>query len=425
MSILYFGRIVVRGQVAERRSGRPTETGVDSMTEELDLYRAELRGWLSAHTPQDWRTRLQASSESEVVDFYRSWTRELQAAGHLVAHWPIEFGGRGLGFGGQVVAQQELSRADAPRPRPLAISLGHAAATLMEHGTPDQQKLIADILEGAIFCQGFSEPDAGSDLASLRTRAERREDGYVVNGQKTWSSFARYAQWCLLLARTDPGAPKHKGISFFLVDMNTPGITVRPIRQPTGSAEFCEVFFDDVVVPESMRVGAEGAGWQIAQTTLVTERAVQMLELTETMRRSVGQLVDESRRLKGPGGAFLATDTDFRRDVAAIGLDVEVLSALTERSLAAAAATGQLGPASSVLKVFFSELLQRFTRLATEARGMSEMADTGEPREVGFLSGRHFVDHLRSWTWTIAAGTNEIQRNIIAERVLGLPREAR
>jgi alkylation response protein AidB-like acyl-CoA dehydrogenase len=258
----------------------------------------------------------------------------------------------------------------------------------------------------------------------LRTRAERRGDGYVVNGQKTWSSFARYAQWCLLLARTDAAARKHQGITFFLVDMNTPGITVRPIRQATGSAEFCEIFLDDVFVPETMRVGDEGEGWGIAQTTLVTERAVQMLELTETLRRSLAELVETSRQLPGPGGGALADDTGFRRDLAEVGVDVEVLSALTERALAAAAATGQIGPASSVLKVFFSELLQRFTRLATEASGLSEMRDTGQPREVGFMSGHHFVDQLRSWTWTIAAGTNEIQRNIIAEKVLGLPREA-
>jgi len=394
------------------------------LSDELDSYRGELRKWLVAHTPRHWREKLQASSEEEVVDFYQRWTRQLHSGGLLVAHWPQEFGGRGLGFQGQVVTQQELSRADAPRPRPLAISLGHAAATLMEHGTPDQQKLIEEILDGAIFCQGFSEPEAGSDLASLRTRAERRGDGYVINGQKTWSSFGRYARWCLLLARTDLAAPKHRGISFFLVDMDSPGITVRPIRQPTGSSEFCEIFFDDVFVPESMRVGAEGEGWKIAQTTLVTERAVQMLELTETMRRSVSQLVEDSKHLPGPGGGPLADDAGFRGDLAGVGIQVEVLAALTERSLAAAAATGQLGPASSVLKVFFSELLQNFTRIATEASGMSEMGDTGEPREVGFLSGQHFVDHLRSWTWTIAAGTNEIQRNIIAERVLGLPREA-
>jgi len=391
----------------------------------LEAYRLEIGEWLAANAPGNWRETLQASSEAQVVDFYKAWTRKLHSAGHLVAHWPAEYGGRGLGFNGQVITQQEISRADAPRPRPLAISLGHAAATLMEHGSPEQQKLIPQILDGAIFCQGFSEPEAGSDLAALRTRAERRGDHYVVNGQKTWSSFGRYAEWCLLLARTDPEAPKHKGISFFLVDMKSPGLTVRPIRQATGSAEFCEIFFDDVAVPLDMLVGAEGEGWRIAQTTLVTERAVQMIELTESMRRSVSQLIGQAGRIPLAGGRSLAGEGSFRRDVAEIGIQVEVLAALTERTLSRVADTGDIGPASSLLKVFFSELLQRFTAIAAEAHGLSEQLDPGEPREVGFLSGQHFVDHLRSWTWTIAAGTNEIQRNIIAERVLGLPREER
>jgi alkylation response protein AidB-like acyl-CoA dehydrogenase len=391
----------------------------------LEAYRSEIRQWLAANTPVNWRETLQASSEQDVVEFYKDWTRRLQSAGHLVVHWPVEYGGRGLGFGGQVVTQQEISRADAPRPRPLSISLGHAAATLMEHGSDEQRKLIPQILDGAIFCQGFSEPEAGSDLASLRTRAERRGDHYVINGQKTWSSFGRYAQWCLLLARTDPAAPKHKGITFFLVDMKTPGLTVRPIRQATGSSEFAEIFFDDVEVPLDMRIGPEGEGWRIAQTTLTTERAVQMIELTESMRRSVSQLIEQARQVSGPSGRSLTDDEGFRRDMADIAIQVEVLSALTERTLSRVAATGQIGPASSLLKVFFSEMLQRFTAIATEVGGLDEQLDPGEPREVGFLSGQHFVDHLRSWTWTIAAGTNEIQRNIIAERVLGLPREGR
>jgi alkylation response protein AidB-like acyl-CoA dehydrogenase len=392
----------------------------------LSAYRSEIRQWLAANAPKNWREALQASSEADVVGFYKDWARKLHGAGHLVAHWPTEYGGRGLGFEGQVVAQQEISRADAPSPRSLAISLGHAAATLMEHGSAEQRKLIPQILDGAIFCQGFSEPEAGSDLASLRTSAERRGDHYVINGQKTWSSFGRYAEWCLLLARTDPDAPKHQGITFFLVDMKTPGLTVRPIRQATGSAEFAEIFFDDVAVPLDMRVGAEGEGWRIAQTTLTTERAVQMIELTEAMRRSVNQLVAEARRATQRGNVRpLSEDEGFRRDVAEVAIHVEVLAALTERTLSQVASTGQIGPASSVLKVFFSELLQRFTAIAAEVQGLAEQLDPGEPREVGFLSGQHFVDHLRSWTWTIAAGTNEIQRNIIAERVLGLPREGR
>jgi len=391
-----------------------------------ERYRPQISGWLAEHSQAGWRSRLQASSESEVVRFYQDWARQLQAAGHLVPHWPVSFGGRGLGFAGQAVAQQELSRADAPRPRPMAISLGHAAATLMEHGTEEQRKLIPRILDGEIFCQGFSEPEAGSDLASLRTRAVRRGDVYVVDGQKTWSSFARYARWCLLLARTDPAVSRHRGITFFIVDMLSPGITVRPIRQATGSWEFCEVFFDGVEVPVSMRVGGEGEGWRIAQTTLVTERAAQLIELTESLRRSLDRLVRDAACLPGRApGSSLLDESYFRAQVGALGTEVEVLSALTQRSLAAVTDTGDVGPTSSILKLFFSELLQRFTRVDAQVHGMDVVEDLGEPREVGYLSGRPFVDHLRSWTWTIAAGTSEIQRNVIAERVLGLPREVR
>jgi alkylation response protein AidB-like acyl-CoA dehydrogenase len=392
-------------------------------------YRHEIRAWLSEHTPAGWRDELQRSSERDVVEFYRSWARRLHAAGHLVPNWPVAFGGRGLGFGGQLVAQQEMSRVDAPRPRPLAISLGHAAATLMAHGSPAQRDLlIPDILDGAIFCQGFSEPDAGSDLAAVRTRAEEHSGQFVINGQKTWSSFARYASWCLLLARTDSSADRHDGLSLLVVDMSAPGITVRPIRQATGSSEFCEVFFDDVQAPTAMLVGERGQGWRLARTTLATERAAQMTELIEGLRRALTDLAQRAEQTPGRRHEeMLADDQAFRREWAELGIAIDVLAALTERSIMASRdAQGQygaLGATASVLKVSFSELLRRLTRLATEVGGTTALLATGEPREVGYLSGNAFVDYIRSWTWTIAAGTNEIQRNVIAERILGLPRE--
>ncbi|MDF3310066.1 acyl-CoA dehydrogenase family protein [Rhodococcus sp. T2V] len=389
-----------------------------------EQYRAEIRTWLTERSPQGWRETVQAKDEAGVVEYYRDWTRRLHGAGHLVPHWPIEFGGRGLGVAGQVVQQQELSFADAPRPRPMAISLGHAAATLMEHGDAEQKKLVAAILDGEIFCQGFSEPGAGSDLAALRCRAERDGDRYIVSGQKTWSSFARYASWCLLLARTDVDAPKHRGISFFLVDMRSPGITVRPIKQATGSAEFCEIFFDDVEVPASMRIGAEGEGWRIAQTTLTNERALQLIEITSALRSSYDRLV-ATTAAPAVGGTALLDDPALRQRFAEVGLTMEVLKALSEQSLTRVARFDDIGPLSSVLKISLSKALQDFTRLASETEGVAGLTDPGEPREVGYVSGRHFTDHVRSWTWTIAAGTNEIQRNIIAERVLGLPREPR
>jgi alkylation response protein AidB-like acyl-CoA dehydrogenase len=389
-----------------------------------ETYRSEIRSWLAEHSPAGWRETVQSLDEEGVVAYYRDWTRRLHAAGHLVPHWPIEFGGRGLGVAGQVVQQQELSAADAPRPRPMSISLGHAAATLMEHGNAEQQNLISGIVDGEIFCQGFSEPEAGSDLAALRTRAERRGDHYVVSGQKTWSSFARYASWCLLLARTDAEAPKHRGITFLLVDMRSRGISVRPIKQATGSAEFCEIFFDDVQVPVAMRIGEEGEGWRIAQTTLTNERALQLIEITSALRSSFDRLV-KTCSTNGPAGSAPLDDSALRQRFAEVGLTMEVLKALSEQSLNRVASMDDIGPMSSVLKIALSTALQDFTRLATETEGVAGLVDVGEPREVGYVSGRHWTDHVRSWTWTIAAGTNEIQRNIIAERVLGLPREPR
>ncbi|WP_051736799.1 acyl-CoA dehydrogenase family protein [Pseudonocardia halophobica] len=395
------------------------------MDNAAEQYRSEIRLWLAENAPADWRTVVPTLDEAAVVEYYQAWARKLHSGGNLVPHWPVEFAGRGLGIAGQVVQQQEFSRADAPRPRPLAISLGHAAATLMEHGDPAQQKLIDHILDGGIFCQGFSEPEAGSDLASLRTRAVRRGDSYIVTGQKTWSSFGRYASWCLLLARTDSEAPKHKGITFFLVDMKSPGLTVRPIKQPTGSAEFAEIFFDEVEVPAAMRIGEEGQGWRIAQTTLTSERAVQLLEMSASLRSSFDRLVAAASVPSAPGALPPVEDPAYRQRFADVALEIEVLAALSAQSLSRVMSYEDLGPLSSLVKIAMSRAVQNFSGLATELGGIEALADLGQPREMGYLSGHHYADHVRSWALTISAGTNEIQRNIIAERVLGLPREPR
>jgi alkylation response protein AidB-like acyl-CoA dehydrogenase len=377
---------------------------------------------MKTNAPRAWRGRVTAATPEELVDFYREWLRALHGAGLLVPHWPVRFGGGGLGIAEQVIVQQVMSQFDAPRPRPMTVALGHAAATLMEHGSASQQELLAGILDGEIWCQGFSEPEAGSDLASLRCRAVRSGEVYVVDGQKTWSSFASEATYCLLLARTDPDAPKHQGISFFVVDMSSPGITVRPIRQATGSTEFAEVFFDHVEVPAASRVGAEGDGWRIARTTLASERVVQMVELVEQARAAVRRIDSELHSVPvAPGRSRQATER-LRGEVTEAAIDVEVLAAMTERVMSDLASGGTLGPTGSVLKLYFSELLQRMTATASRINGLDALRDPGSPADVGYLSGSWFTDHLRSWTWTIAAGTSEIQRNIIGEQMLGLPR---
>jgi alkylation response protein AidB-like acyl-CoA dehydrogenase len=383
-------------------------------------FRVRARSWLQAHAPQDWRERLASATDRQVADFYIEWALQLHGAGLLVPHWPQEFGGGGYGIQEQLVVQQEMRKVGAPRPRTLQISLNHAAATLMRHGTPTQKNLVGGILEGDVWCQGFSEPDAGSDLASLRTLAARHGETYVVNGQKIWSSFAAHAQWCLLLARTDPTAPKHAGISFFLMRMDSPGVTVRPIRQSTGHREFCEIFLDDVVIPVEFRLGAEGDGWRLARTTLVSERVLPMLDEAEDLRaavRTVAMQIAEADHLRGHARDGLVD----RLTEVAIGTDV--LAASSEKAVAEYVETGALGATAPILKLYHSELVQRLTGIAAEVGGVYALIDPGdEVRDLGYLSGDWFTDHMRSWTFTIAAGTSEIQRNLIAERVLGLPR---
>jgi alkylation response protein AidB-like acyl-CoA dehydrogenase len=390
-----------------------------------DTFRKETRAWLEANTPPGWKERLSRADEDEALAFFQSWARTLHSGGLLVANWPERFGGRDASFAMQVIIQQEMTRADAPRPRYLSISIGHAAATLIVHGTPEQQELLAGILEGDVWCQGFSEPNAGSDLAALRTRADRHGDHYVVNGQKVWSSMGIHARWCLLLARTDPDVPKHKGISCFILDMRSEGVEVRPIRQATGASEFAEVFLNDVHIPASMLVGAENDGWRIAQTTLVTERYAQMIELEEGLRALLAQALDEAAEHRIPDGTTLADDNAFRQEFGALASQVEVLGLINDRVIGSIASGEEPGPEGSILKLYFSELLQRLTRFGIRSKGLAAHIDPLRKTDVSYFSGDWMLDHIRSWTWTIAAGSNEIQRNIIGERVLGLPREPR
>ncbi|PQP21967.1 acyl-CoA dehydrogenase family protein [Rhodococcus opacus] len=389
---------------------------------DLDEYRMWVRAWLAENTPQGWDEILPFAAESDVLQFFEDWARKLHGAGLLVAHWPTKFGGGGASVAQQLVLQEEMTFANSPRPRYLAISLGHAAATLMEHGTPAQQQLLDGIVAGEIWCQGFSEPGAGSDLASLRTRARREGDEYVINGQKIWSSMGLYAKWGLLLARTDPDAPKHRGISIFILDMQSPGVEVRPIRQATGAQEFAEVFLTDVRIPADRLIGDENNGWKIAQTTLSTERYSQMIELQEGLRSLVSKLAEESASIDD-GGRPLSTNDAFRKELARFAGEVEVLGLMNDRVLSELAAGNDPGAAGSVLKLFFSQLLQELTAFGVRSTGLAAHIDPQRKNDISYTSGDWMLDHIRSWTWTIAGGTSEIQRNIIGERLLGLPRE--
>ncbi|OBH14902.1 acyl-CoA dehydrogenase family protein [Mycolicibacter sinensis] len=383
------------------------------MTRSAD-FRAHVRQWCADNIPADWRRTQTGIGERDFVDFQRSWFATLHGAGFAVPHWPHAWGG-GMSVADQAVLYQELAAHDAPRLVLAFVGIHHAAATLLAAGTEEQRRRhLPAILDGEIWCQGFSEPEAGSDLASLRTSARRLGDDYVVNGQKLWASGASYAQWCLLLARTDPDAPKRKGISYFLLDMASPGVQVRPIRNAVGDQHFCEIFLDDVVIPAANLIGEENAGWQVAQATLGAERGMTMLELAE--------------RLGCAGFRWLVqaapTDDPVAADrLAQLEIEITGLRAMC-RQLVRDVEAGTAGPAdASIVKLFYSELLQRLTDFGAEIAGLDAHTALAKPPSSGWESGSWVLDFIGSWEWTIPGGSSEIQRTIIGERGLGLPRE--
>jgi alkylation response protein AidB-like acyl-CoA dehydrogenase len=389
-------------------------------TPEMAEFRREVRAWAIRNRPDNWQQRVRDNEDLRRPLFAECAAR-LREAGYLAPHWPREFGGGEYPIALQMVVRQELQAANFP-PVTNGIGLHHAAATLMVHGTSTQQKHLQSILEGEIWCQGFSEPDAGSDLASLKTTALREGDTYVVNGQKIWSSGAQHADWCLLLARTNPGAPKHAGISVFMLDVKSEGVEVRPIRQASGSSEFCEIFLSDVRVPVDNRVGPENEGWRIAQTTLSTERASMIIGFQTEMASELNGLLAEAARGDTDGMAALdRPGVGF--ELAQRAAEVEVLGMLVERVVGQLVRHGEMGPEGSALKLFYSETFQRLSDLALRVRGMRSLETGAHEVNVAAMQVGSVNDHVRSWVHTISAGSNEIQRNIIAERVLGLPRE--
>jgi alkylation response protein AidB-like acyl-CoA dehydrogenase len=352
--------------------------------------------------------------DEEFVRFQKAWFAELHSAGYAVPHWPREWGG-GLSVAEQVILYQELAAHDAPRLVLAFVSIHHAASTLLVAGTDEQRRRhLPAILDGEIWVQGFSEPEAGSDLASLRTSARRDGDSYIVNGQKLWASGGKHANWCLLLARTDPDVPKRKGISYFLLDMTTPGVDVRPIRNAIGDSHFCEIFLNDVSIPAANLVGAENAGWQVAQATLGAERGLTMLELAERLGNAGFRWLVQACRSDDP----VVADR-----LAQFEIEITALRGLC-RKMVEDSESGVAGPAdASIVKLYYSELLQRLTDFGAEVAGLKAHTELTKPRSSGWESGSWVLDFIGSWEWTIPGGASEIQRTIIAERGLGLPRE--
>jgi len=380
-----------------------------------ERFRNELRAWLAANAPGPEPAELDAW-----VAYGKAWQRKLYEAGWCGIHWPAEYGGRGASLIEQVIFQEEMARARTPLLINLA-GLTMGGPVLIAHGTDEQKRrhLKKILAAEEIWCQGFSEPNAGSDLASLKTRAVLDGDEFVVNGQKVWTSFARYADWCMLLVRTDPDAPKHKGITFLLVDMHSPGVTVRPLKQISGEEDFNEVFFEDVRVPRANVVGAINRGWDITITCLMHER--QTLTFSRQLQSTVA-LNDLLKSCRGRqlNGRPVCADPILRQRLAAAYVESSAMRYTALRNLTKALRGHVPGPEGSIEKLFWSEMYQRMLEGALETLGPYAQLAEGCERAVDAGIWPHLFLYSRGRT--IAAGSSEIQRNIIAERVLGLPR---
>ncbi|HZR71123.1 MAG TPA: acyl-CoA dehydrogenase family protein [Burkholderiales bacterium] len=388
-------------------------------TREEEAFRASVRDWLRAHVPPEWKDpATRPKTAADKVAFARRWQRELYDGGWAGLAWPREYGGRDLTPLEHLVFNEEYVAAGAPEMIDIGVGPGLTGPTLIHHGTERQKKrFLEPILRGEeVWCQGFSEPGSGSDLASLRTRGEVVGDEIVVNGQKVWTSYARFADWCILIVRTNPSAPKHRGLTFVLLDMKTPGITIRPLVEMTGIAWFNEVFFENVRVPRDMVVGEIDRGWEIAITTLSHERGSSIPY--QRLQQQVAALADLARRTGGDVPA--AADDVVRQRIAQHAIDVAVLRLSAYRNVSQIMRDGQPGPEGSMLKLFWSELEQRLMETAGTVEGAYAQLDEHAPE--AFDAGRWQYGMLWSRAASIYAGTSEVQRNIIAQRVLGLPR---
>jgi len=373
-------------------------------------FRDELRAWLGEHHPGR-----EPEGDEAAFAFRRDWQRTVFEGGWAGISWPREYGGRGVTLVEQAIFNEEMGRAQAPQ---LANVLGLAMGgpTVIAHGTEEQkERYLAPILSGEeIWCQGFSEPESGSDLASVKTRAVRDGDDWVVTGQKVWTTFAHHAKWCMLVARSDPDAPKHKGLTYFLMDMEQEAVQVRPLRQITGEAEFNELFIEEARVPHENIVGGEGNGWAVAITTLMHERATLAFGLQIEVKIALGELFEKARATR-VNGHIAAQDELIRQRLAQLYIESEVLRLNAYRGLTAQMKYGVPGPEGSLGKWHWSEVNQALTELAMDIAG---------PRAQ--LSADEWTYRfLRARANSIEGGTTEILRNIVAERVLGLPRAPR
>src|SRR3954447_3618383 len=365
-------------------------------------FRDEVRSWLEANHPGPT-----PEGDEAGFDFRRAWQRKLNERGWAGLSWPEQYGGSGATLFEQAIFSEELARSNAPQMANV-LGLAMGGPTVIGHGTDEQkERYLSPILSAdEIWCQGFSEPQSGSDLASLKTRAVRSGDGWVVTGQKVWTTMAHQAKWCMLLARTDLNAAKHRGLTYFLMDMEQDGVEIRPLRQITGEAEFNELFIEEVRIPDENIVGGENNGWSVAITTLMHERAGLAFALQVSVQIALRELMERARELG------VDSDPVIRQRLAQVRIEAEVLRLNAYRGLTGTQKRGQPGPEGSLGKWHWAEVNQALTELALDLAGPSGV----------LVDGPWTYRFLRSRANSIDGGTTEILKNIVAERVLGLPR---
>jgi alkylation response protein AidB-like acyl-CoA dehydrogenase len=390
-----------------------------NLTAEETKFRDELRTWLEANVPKDWSEWREKPLE-ESFPYLRAWQRKLYEGGWAAVSWPKEYGGRSATLMEQSLFWEEMARVEAP-PMANSLGLGLIGPTIIAYGTDEQKKrFIPKILSAEeIWCQGFSEPNAGSDLASLQTEARLDGDHYVVNGQKVWTSYGWIGDWCELVVRTDSNVPKHKGLSVLLIDMKSPGVEVRPLKQMTGESEFNEIFFRDVRVPVANLLGKVNDGWNVAVSTLMYERGSYGARLHLIFKRAITRLIELSHRFQKDGHPA-AQDPITRQKLAQCYAEIEIMRWNQLRAFSRVTATGVPGAEGSIQKIFWSELNQRLQQIAQEMFGAYGQLLAGDKDAVD--NGIWSYGYLRTRGNTIEAGTSEVQRNIIGHFVLGLPR---
>jgi alkylation response protein AidB-like acyl-CoA dehydrogenase len=390
-----------------------------NLTAEEKQFRDELRTWLETNVPKDWNEWREKPIE-ESFPYLRAWQRKLYEGGWAAVSWPKEYGGRSASLMQQSIFWEEMARLEAP-PMANSLGLGLIGPTIIAYGTDAQkQRYIPKILSAEeIWCQGFSEPNAGSDLASLQTEAHLDGDHYVVNGQKVWTSYGWVGDWCELVVRTDANVPKHKGLTVLLIDMKSVGVEVRPLRQMTGESEFGEIFFRDVRVPKENVLGKLNDGWNVAVSTLMYERGSYGARLHLLFKRNIGRLIELARTLPR-NGHTAAQDPLMRQKLAQCYAEIEIMRLNQMRAFGRITATGVPGPEGSIQKIFWSELNQRVQQIAQELLGPYGLLQAGDPLAPD--KGIWSYGYLRTRGNTIEAGTSEVQRNIIGHFVLGLPR---